>query len=190
MPEQEQRQGTPTALVVREVVTESAAATQAAGLALGAAVQPGQVIALRGNLGAGKTTFVQGLARGLGVSGRVSSPTFVLVNEYTGANGVRLAHIDTYRLGVAALDEAEGLGIEDLLEDGVAVVAIEWADRILELLPADYLLVELEYGTGEDQRFIRIERARAAQRRCAAKDRFLGPTHSNAGERRMGVSRP
>ena len=156
MPEQEQGYGTPAALVIREVVTDSAAATQAAGQALAAAVQPGQIIALRGNLGAGKTTFVQGLARGLGVSGRVSSPTFVLVNEYTGASGVRLAHVDTYRLGVAALDEAEGMGIEELLEDAGTVVAIEWADRVLELLPEDILMVELEYGLGEDQRFIRI----------------------------------
>jgi tRNA threonylcarbamoyladenosine biosynthesis protein TsaE len=156
MPEQEQGYGTPAALEVREVVTDSAAATQAAGQALGAAVQPGQVIALRGNLGAGKTTFVQGLARGLGVSARVASPTFVLVNEYTGASGVRLAHVDTYRLGVAAMDEAEGMGIEELLEDAGTVVAIEWADRVLELLPEDILLVELEYGRGEDQRFIRI----------------------------------
>ena len=156
MPEQEQGYGTPAALVVREVVTDSAAATQAAGQALGTAVQPGQVIALRGNLGAGKTTFVQGLARGLGVSARVASPTFVLVNEYTGTSGVRLAHVDTYRLGVAALDEAEGMGIEELLEDAGTVVAIEWADRVLQLLPEDILLVELEYGPGEDQRFIRI----------------------------------
>jgi tRNA threonylcarbamoyladenosine biosynthesis protein TsaE len=156
MPEQEQGDSPPAVLVVREVVTDSAAATQAAGQALGAAVQPGQIIALRGNLGAGKTTFVQGLARGLGVSGRVASPTFVLVNEYTGASGVRLAHVDTYRLGVAALDEAEGMGIEELLEDAGTVVAIEWADRVLELLPEDILLVELEYGRGEDQRFIRI----------------------------------
>ncbi|MFN8465298.1 MAG: tRNA (adenosine(37)-N6)-threonylcarbamoyltransferase complex ATPase subunit type 1 TsaE [Caldilineaceae bacterium] len=156
MPEQRQGYETPAALVVREVVADSAAATQAAGQALGAAVQPGQVIALRGNLGAGKTTFVQGLARGLGISARVASPTFVLVNEYTSVSGVRLAHVDTYRLGVASLDEAEGMGIGELLEDDATIVAIEWADRVLELLPADILLVELEYGTGEDQRFIRI----------------------------------
>jgi tRNA threonylcarbamoyladenosine biosynthesis protein TsaE len=156
MPEQEQGRGTPAALAVRELVTDCAAATQAAGHALGAAVQPSQVIALRGNLGAGKTTFVQGLARGLGVHGRVSSPTFVLINEYTGASGVRLAHVDTYRLGAAALDEAEGMGIKELLEDGGTVVAIEWADRVLGLLPEDFLLVELEYGMSEDQRFIRI----------------------------------
>jgi len=156
MPEQEQGHRIPPALVLREAVTDGAAATQAVGQALGAVVRPPQVIALRGNLGAGKTNFVQGLARGLGVRGRVSSPTFVLVNEYTGASGVRLAHVDTYRLGVAALDEAEGMGIEELLEDGGTVVAIEWADRVLELLPADFLLVELEYGRGEDERVIRI----------------------------------
>jgi tRNA threonylcarbamoyladenosine biosynthesis protein TsaE len=141
---------------VHELTTHSAVETQAVGEALAAAIRPGQVIALRGDLGAGKTTFVQGLARGLGVRSRVSSPTFVLVNEYTGTHGVRLAHVDTYRLGTFVHDEAEGMGLTELLEDAGAIIAIEWADRVQELLPVDYLLVELGYGEDEEERIVRI----------------------------------
>lgn len=150
-------------------ITRSAAETRELGAALGAAIEPPLVIALRGNLGAGKTTFVQGLAGGLGVHGRVSSPTFVLVNEYAGAASVRLVHVDTYRLGAAVGVEAAAMGLEELIEDEDAVVAVEWAERVAELLPRDHLLVELDYGTQEDQRTIRMtplgERSRAVVRK-------------------------
>lgn len=150
-------------------ITRSAAETQALGAALGAAIEPPLVIALRGNLGAGKTTFVQGLAGGLGVHSRVSSPTFVLVNEYAGANRVRLVHVDTYRLDVAVGVEAATMGLEELIEDEEAVVAIEWAERVADLLPGDHLLVELDYGAQEDERTIRMtplgERSKAFVRK-------------------------
>lgn len=146
-------------------ITGSAAETQALGAALGAAIDPPLVIALRGDLGAGKTTFVQGLASGLGVRSRVSSPTFVLVNEYVGANSVRLMHVDTYRLGAATSVEAAAMGLEELLEDGDAVVAVEWAERVANMLPDDHLEVALDYGAQEDERTIRMtplgERSRA-----------------------------
>jgi tRNA threonylcarbamoyladenosine biosynthesis protein TsaE len=138
------------------VVTHGGAATQATGEALAQCIARGQVIALRGDLGAGKTTFVQGLARGLQVHDRVSSPTFVLVNEYKGAGGVRLLHVDTYRLGATAGAEAAMLGLEEMLDDEEAIVAIEWADRVAELLPADYLLVDLAYGETDDDRTVCI----------------------------------
>jgi tRNA threonylcarbamoyladenosine biosynthesis protein TsaE len=144
------------ARAVHQWTTRSAAETQALGAALGAAVQAGQVIALRGDLGAGKTTFVQGLARGLGVHSRVASPTFVLVNEYRAAGRGRLFHVDTYRLGASIDAEAATMGLEELLEDTEAVTAIEWADRVAALLPPDHLLVELEYGAQLDVRVIRI----------------------------------
>ncbi len=104
----------------------------------------GQVIALCGDLGAGKTTLVQGIAAGMGVHARVTSPTFVLVNEYAAASGRRLVHIDAYRLAEGAtLADAATLGLADLLDeagmDGVNVVAVEWADRMATLLPADLL---------------------------------------------------
>jgi tRNA threonylcarbamoyladenosine biosynthesis protein TsaE len=144
--------------VVWETVTDSAAGTQAVGEALAACLQGGQVIALRGDLGAGKTTFVQGLARGLGVVGRVSSPTFVLVNEYAvpGPHGLRLIHIDTYRLGAAARGEADAMGLEELLEDPDAIIAIEWAERVADLLPPDHLLLELRYGSQPEARLLRL----------------------------------
>jgi tRNA threonylcarbamoyladenosine biosynthesis protein TsaE len=143
--------------------TAARAETQALGIALGRLVHPGQVIALRGDLGAGKTTFVQGLAAGLGVSGRVSSPTFVLVNEYAGSAGAHLIHIDTYRLGdtdAAASREAASFGLEEILNDDAMIVAIEWAERVADLLPPDYLQIELEHVSdapdGSGQRTIRI----------------------------------
>jgi len=111
-------------------------ATMAAGRALGERLEPGDVLALVGGLGAGKTVFVKGLARGLGVSPatEVTSPTFVLVTEYAGR--LTLYHIDAYRLEHAGAFEA--LGADELLfGDGVCV--IEWADRVAERLPADRL---------------------------------------------------
>jgi tRNA threonylcarbamoyladenosine biosynthesis protein TsaE len=154
---------------VRVWITRSTAETQALGAALGAAIKPPFVIALRGDLGAGKTTFVQGLAGGLGIRSRVSSPTFVLVNEYAGANSVRLVHVDTYRLGTAASVEAAAMGLEELLDDESAIVAVEWAERVADLLPHDRLLVELGYGVQEDERTIRMtplgERSQAVIRR-------------------------
>jgi tRNA threonylcarbamoyladenosine biosynthesis protein TsaE len=153
------------AFAVRVWTTQGAAETQALGRALGralaAAIVPPLVIALRGNLGAGKTTLVQGLAAGLGVRSRVASPTFVLVNEYAGAGGIRLLHVDTYRLGSAPA-EAAGMGLEELLEDEAAVVAVEWADRVADLLPPDHLLVELDYGDNEEMRVIRVSAFGAA----------------------------
>jgi tRNA threonylcarbamoyladenosine biosynthesis protein TsaE len=141
-----------------EYTTTEAAATRALGAALAFAVQPGQVIALRGDLGAGKTTFVQGLAAGLGCTGPVTSPTFILVNEHPLPGHRRLVHIDAYRLGDAAdaaVAEAATFGFEEILEADDAIIAIEWSERIAGALPPDYLLVELA-ATGVDARHVRI----------------------------------
>jgi tRNA threonylcarbamoyladenosine biosynthesis protein TsaE len=103
--------------------------TEALGEILGRAAQRGQVIALTGDLGAGKTQFVRGFARGLGVAGRVHSPTFTLVNEYNGGR-LKLFHLDLYRL--ETVEQLASAGIEEFLQpDGVAV--IEWAERIYDL---------------------------------------------------------
>ncbi len=110
----------------RTVTTRSEAETMAAGRELGHTLEAGSVVLLSGDLGAGKTAFVRGLAEGLGVDpGEVSSPTFTLIQEYRGGR-LQLFHIDLYRLNDSR--EIDDLGIEDL-EDG-RVVAIEWAEKL------------------------------------------------------------
>ncbi len=142
--------------VATAIIVASSAATHALGRRLGAAATPGQVIALRGDLGAGKTTLTQGIAAGLGITARVTSPTFTLVNEYApGSRRLRLIHIDIYRLGdspAAAQREAATFGLADILADAAwpdadalgNVVVVEWAEKIAALLPADHLEIHLE----------------------------------------------
>ncbi|MEZ4708501.1 MAG: tRNA (adenosine(37)-N6)-threonylcarbamoyltransferase complex ATPase subunit type 1 TsaE [Caldilineaceae bacterium] len=109
------------------------------------------VIALSGELGAGKTTLTQGIAAGMGVQGPVTSPTFTLVNEYPLAQGV-LIHMDSYRLGESndgAALEAAAFGIDELLDTDHAVLIIEWAERLRDLLPVDTLLITLCYAAAD-----------------------------------------
>ncbi|MCB0129928.1 MAG: tRNA (adenosine(37)-N6)-threonylcarbamoyltransferase complex ATPase subunit type 1 TsaE [Caldilineaceae bacterium] len=130
-----------------QLVSHSAQETQTMGEAIGRAAQAGLVIALQGELGAGKTTLTQGIGRGLGVTVRMTSPTFTLVNEYDGM-AVRLIHMDSYRLGenhTDAVAQAETFGVDELLDAPETVVVIEWADRLAELLPDDTLFVQLAY---------------------------------------------
>ena len=135
-----------------EILTSSEEETAAAGARLGASLQAGSVLLLYGNLGAGKTAFVRGLARGLGAhDDDVTSPTFTIVQEYPGR--VTLYHVDLYRLEEREVDD---LGLEELvLGDGV--VAIEWAERWRER-PDDAIDVRIE-DAGEDARRIRISSA-------------------------------
>jgi tRNA threonylcarbamoyladenosine biosynthesis protein TsaE len=139
------------------------AATFALGRDLGENAGAGQVIALCGDLGAGKTTLSQGIAAGLGVAAQVTSPTFTLVAEYLGSRGLRMIHIDTYRLGdapAAAEIEAATFGLDEILEDAAlpdadsrgAVVVIEWAERVAALLPADRLTIVLTPDGAADAR--------------------------------------
>jgi len=123
---------------------EDAAQTQALGARLGRALQVGDVIALTGALGAGKTTFAQGLAAGLGVpAGRpVTSPTFALANEHPGR--ISFVHVDFYRIRSSA--ELPELGLEEVFDR--AATAIEWAERFPAYLPADALKVTLEVEPG------------------------------------------
>ncbi len=123
------------------LTTHSDAGTEALGAALGRLLQPGDVLALVGDLGAGKTCLTRGVARGLGIEEVVTSPTFILVAEYATAAGFPLYHADCYRLEQAAA-EAQAIGLDELLlDEGVAVV--EWAERIESLLPADHLRIVL-----------------------------------------------
>jgi tRNA threonylcarbamoyladenosine biosynthesis protein TsaE len=134
------------------VVTRSAEETEAAGEQLGRTLGPGDVVALTGELGAGKTCFIQGLARGLGVATRPTSPTFVLINEYRGRLPVH--HVDAYR--TRSLAELEDLGLSELF-DGEGVTVVEWADRLEPLLPPRTIRVHLD-GVGDEPRRIAIRR--------------------------------
>lgn len=120
------------------LVTRSSDETRKAAAALAELLLPGDVVSLTGELGAGKTAFVQGAARSLGVEGPVVSPTFVLVREYRGTMPVY--HVDVYRLD--RMQEVHDLGFEDLL-DPSGVVFVEWGDAVEALLPDSLLRVEL-----------------------------------------------
>lgn len=115
----------------------------------------GEILGLVGDLGAGKTTFVQGLADGLNIKERLISPTFILLREYRRASGVNLYHVDLYRLETVTETELEGLGILDFAKDKRNVILIEWAEKARGLLPANTIWVEFE-NLGRDRRKIVI----------------------------------
>ena len=133
-----------------EVPAPDAEAMRALGAALGAVAEPGDLVCLFGDLGAGKTQFAKGFGAGLGVADTVSSPSFVLMAEYRGR--LPLFHIDLYRLAGGAAAIADGL-IDERQADGVTL--IEWADRLGAGLPAARLDVRIE-GTGEEPRTVRL----------------------------------
>lgn len=133
------------------LTSNSADETERIAAELAATLRPGAVLALHGDLGAGKTCFIRGLARGLGVTRHVHSPTFTLINEYPGR--VPLYHMDLYRL--SSPDQALDLGLDDYLF-GAGVCAIEWAERVAKLLPPHTIHVSLHLGETEDTRTISI----------------------------------
>jgi tRNA threonylcarbamoyladenosine biosynthesis protein TsaE len=135
---------------ILEIVTSTAEETRDAGGALASLLRPGDVVSLTGDLGAGKTTFVQGAARALGVTSAVVSPTFVLVREYHGA--LPVMHIDVYRL--KTLQEVIDLGFDEFLDSGW-VVFVEWGDVIDALFPESYLEVDLS-ASMDDVRRVRF----------------------------------
>ena len=131
--------------------TNSPGQTEAVGEALAKALLPGTVIAYRGDLGAGKTAFTRGLARGLGYREPVTSPTYTIVNEYIGGR-LPLFHFDMYRLGSA--EDLWDIGWEDYLDRG-GVCAVEWSENVEEALDS-FILVNIE-KTGDESRRITIE---------------------------------
>jgi tRNA threonylcarbamoyladenosine biosynthesis protein TsaE len=120
--------------------------TRALGEAIGSIARLGDVLALAGDLGAGKTTFVRGLARSLGVTDDVTSPTFVLMKQYQGR--LPLVHVDLYRMN--RVQELLDLGFDELL-DGSAIVVIEWGDMVEDLLPPDHIEVRLMIGESSER---------------------------------------
>ena len=134
-----------------EFLSHSPARTEALGEALGKLLWPGAVIAYEGDLGAGKTAFTRGLARGLGAGEPVTSPTYTIVNEYLSGR-MPLFHFDMYRLGSS--EELFDIGWEDYLERG-GVCAVEWSENVADALE-DAIVVRIE-KCGEDSRRIFVE---------------------------------
>lgn len=133
--------------------THSAAETAMLGKTFAKSLLPGDVVALSGNLGAGKTQFIAGVCEGLGVKSNVSSPTFTLIHEYQ-TDSVTVVHVDLYRL--SSKSEVLTLGLEEYF-DGSHVCLIEWAEKILDLLPDRYHMVKIEHGDNVEERRVNIE---------------------------------
>ena len=141
-----------TRWIALKYLSRSPEETERIGEILGKQLKRNSVVAYRGGLGMGKTAFTRGLARGLGCPGRVTSPTFTLVNEYSGK--IPLFHFDLYRL-----DNSEALfdiGWEDYLTRG-GVCAIEWSENVADALPADAITVTFARGKSENERIITVE---------------------------------
>jgi tRNA threonylcarbamoyladenosine biosynthesis protein TsaE len=139
--------------------TETAEDTRAVGRALAPLLRPADALALTGELGAGKTTFVQGVAVGLGFEGHVVSPTFTLVREYQGR--VRIHHVDVYRL--ERVQDVLDLGLDEATAEG-GVLLVEWGDAVEGLLPAEHLVVTLTTGADGEARAIAFEGVGASWR--------------------------
>ena len=142
------------------VITNSAEETERLGSTLASRVRPGTVLAFTGDLGAGKTTFTRGLARGLGITVPVTSPTYTIVNEYR-AGRVPLIHFDMYRLG--SPEELFEIGWEDYLAEKV-ILAVEWSENVAAAFPPETVYITMEQ-VGAERRKITItgldEEARA-----------------------------
>lgn len=148
-------------------VTSASDATHDLGAAIAELARPGDVLLLSGELGAGKTAFVQGFGRGLGVTEPITSPTFMLARQHEGGRLV-LHHLDVYRL--EQMQEVFDVGLPELLDEG-GVTVIEWGDAIAPALPSDYLEVRLRFGEGDDDRIIEVQ---PVGPRWSARTRALG----------------
>lgn len=145
-----------------DLISHSPDQTRQLGAALGRRLQPGDLVLFSGPLGSGKTTFIQGLALGMGIESNVTSPTFILVMEHSGARDgepVTLYHVDLYRLS-GDPDEIEDFGFDEYLDDPQAVTVIEWPQRAVELLPAGYLLAEFSMVADTKRRIRLIPRGK------------------------------
>jgi len=134
-----------------ETITQSAQETQRLGEKIGRDLKGGEVLALYGELGSGKTTFIQGLAKGLGIEKRIISPTFIFVREYPFKGGI-FYHVDLYRIEKEA--DARSLGLEEMFDSG-AIIALEWAEKIKKILPQERVDIFFEY-LDDQKRKIRV----------------------------------
>jgi tRNA threonylcarbamoyladenosine biosynthesis protein TsaE len=167
--------------------TRSVAGTQALAAAIQPLLRAGDVILLGGDLGAGKTAFVQGLARAMGIREAVTSPTFTLVRTYDApAAGLGLVHADVYRLD--HLQEVVDLGLLELLDDDVVAV-IEWGEKAAPVLPPDYLEIRMDLGDEDNDRWLRLVPVGAGWRtptrlRTLRQAVVASPQHDAEGGRR------
>lgn len=151
----------------KTIVTKNADETRNFGREFAQHLKKGGVLALFGDLGAGKTTFVQGLAEGLGIKNRIISPTFIIMREYKlpyssseqsesrskssrQARTIRFYHIDLYR--TESQKDIEGLGIQEILSDPENIVVIEWAEKMGNLLPKNAIKISFEYGNDDERK--------------------------------------
>jgi tRNA threonylcarbamoyladenosine biosynthesis protein TsaE len=135
-----------------EVITNAPGETQELGRRFGQLAQPGDVLLLKGDLGAGKTCLTQGIAWGLGVKEHALSPTFVIMREMHGR--LPLFHIDLYRLD--KLEETQDLGLDDYFYYGRGVCVVEWAEKAMALMPPEHLLIEIDY-VSDTSRLLRLK---------------------------------
>lgn len=135
---------------MRELITNSREETIQLGKKLAKAVSPGRPVALIGKLGAGKTTFVKGLAKGLQIESQIVSPTFLLIKEYTSGR-LPLYHIDAYR--ISDPQELSEVGVEDYLLNTEGITVIEWAEKVREMLPPNCIEVKIEIMGKERRKF-------------------------------------
>ncbi len=135
-----------------EYITKTAAETQKIGERLSASLKGGEIIALKGALGAGKTTFIQGIARGLGIKKRIISPTFIIVRTYR-VGKINFYHVDLYRLEGNLEREIENLGLKDFWGRPENITVIEWAEKIKRHLPPGTIWIKFKY-LSQDKRQI------------------------------------
>lgn len=160
-----------------EAVTTSADDTRRLAASLAAVLTADDVLLLAGELGAGKTAFAQGLGSGLGVTDRITSPTFTIAQEYAGR--LTMHHVDVYRLD--SMHEALDIGLSEIVDEG-SVVVIEWGDVVAPALPPDYLEVRLSFGAGDDDRRLsfRLVGPRWSEREAAMAE-LLTPWQADEG---------
>ncbi len=138
-----------------EIITKSAQETKNLGKKLAADLKGGELLALTGELGSGKTTFAQGLAKGLGIKQRIISPTFIFMRKYD-LGSKNFYHVDLYRLEDNVEREVRNLGIEEIWNNPENMIVIEWAEKIEGMLPKNKMWIEFE-NLGEDERKITVK---------------------------------
>lgn len=132
------------------VITHSEEETEAEGFRLAQTLSAGDTVLLRGNLGAGKTVFSRGFARGLGITEPVSSPTYTIVQEYELPQSGRLYHLDLYR--ISDVNAALAFGVDEFLDDPRGIALVEWPDRISGILPEHAVCIEIEHLSDTERR--------------------------------------